>query len=130
MLATIATAVQTLLSVRTNAPSHVECMQLVFIVTDGRTFPERSAVRRWVREARDKRILVCMVIVDSDRKSESILDVKSVTYDAKGGVVISSYMDEFATMFPDYILLREVSALPDVLATVLRQWFELSKQQQ
>ena len=46
-------------------------------MSDGRTFPERAAVRRWVREAADKRILIVFIVIDSP--TDSILDVKSVS---------------------------------------------------
>jgi midasin len=124
MLATMSTAVQTLLAARQHAPSNVECAQLIVIISDGRTFPERAAVRRWVREAFDKRILVVFIVVDSDRAA-SILDVKSVTYAADGALQMASYIDEFP--FKEYVILRSVDALPDVLSQTLTQWFEALK---
>lgn len=38
---TLAKSVQTLMLARSNAQASVECNQLIFIISDGRTFPER-----------------------------------------------------------------------------------------
>jgi hypothetical protein len=54
---------------------------------------------------------------------ESVLDTQSVSF-VDGKVVMKPYMDSFP--FPFYIVLRDLAALPQTLADLLRQWFQLS----
>ena len=42
-----------------------------------------------------------------------------------GAVVRSAYLDD-TYPFPTYILCRDLSALPEALSDVLRQWFAMA----
>ena len=100
-------------------------MQLVLIVSDGRRSPSWGDPQRWIRLAAQEHILLCFVIVDAASAKDSILDLQTVTYPA-GKLTISRWMDGFP--FPYYLVLRELSALPQVLSDALRQWFEMLKE--
>ena len=52
----------------------------------------------------------------------SILDIKQFSF-VGGKVQFTSYMDDYP--FPYYIIVRNMNALPEVLADALRQWFEM-----
>ena len=61
-----------------------------------------------------------MLLIDAPGR-ESVLEMKSVSF-VDGQVAIDQYMDGYP--FPCYVVLRDVAALPDTLATALKQWFE------
>jgi midasin len=54
--------------------------------------------------------------------SNSLLDMQSVSFEG-GRVVMKRYMDDFP--FSHYLVVRDLGALPHMLADLLRQWFEL-----
>lgn len=114
-----------------------------------------EGVRRHVREAARKRQLIVFLVVDNvaptsttpastsggmggaattarapgaaaagGSGSNSIFDIKSVSF-VNGKMKMESYMDSFP--FPYYIVLRDVSALPDVLGDALCQWFDMMR---
>ena len=66
-------------------------------------------------------VLLAFIVLDNP--SASILDMQSVSF-VQGKPMLSKYMDTFP--FPLYIVLRDISALPQTLADLLRQWIELS----
>jgi len=66
--------------------------------------------------------LLVLIIVDSPQPTQSILNLKSVTYPG-GQIKITEYMDGFP--FSYYIVLQDINALPEIVADALRQWFEL-----
>lgn len=96
--------------------------QLLFVLSDGRFGDERARLRHLMRRAHEANVLCVFVAIDV-RGSESLLDVQSVSW-VGGKLNVSSYLDEFP--FPYYLVLRDIGALPQVLADALRQWFELS----
>ena len=100
-------------------------MQLAIIVSDGRRSPSWGDPAQWIRRAAEEHILLCFVIIDAAASKDSILDLQSVTY-PNGKLTISRWMDTFP--FPYYIVLRELTSLPQVLSDALRQWFELLKE--
>jgi midasin len=99
------------------APERI--LQLVFVVSDG-SFErgDKAALRRLVREMADRGQLLVLLIVDP-----SIEQRQEVEYSAQGGVRIARYLDSYP--FPYYVVLRDVQALPEVMADALKQWFEL-----
>jgi len=99
-----------------------QILQLVFIISDARIQQDRETVARWCREALHRRQLLVMLVVDSPDPKHSILKLRSVTYPS-GKLKITQYLEEFP--FPFYIVLRDLSQLPEVVADTLRQWFEL-----
>jgi midasin len=93
--------------------------QLVFVVSDG-SFErgDKATLRRLVRQMGEKGQLLVLLIVD-----RSIEERQEVEYSATGGVRLSKYLDSYP--FPYYVVLRDVQALPEVMADALKQWFEL-----
>lgn len=66
-------------------------------------------------------MLLAFIVLDNP--AASLLDMQAVSF-AGGQPSFSQYLDSFP--FPFYILLRDLAALPATLASLLRQWFELS----
>jgi midasin len=98
--------------------------QLVIILADGR-FHERESLKAAVREvaARPGVCLAFLALDSSATDGGSLMDMQTVSFQG-GKPVFTKYMDAFP--FPYYVLLRDVAALPQTLAGLLRQWFELS----
>uniref|UniRef100_A0A1A7W7P3 Midasin homolog n=1 Tax=Iconisemion striatum TaxID=60296 RepID=A0A1A7W7P3_9TELE len=122
------TSTKMFLSARQQSPGSVssETAQLLFIVSDGRgLFLEgQERVGAAVQAARMANIFVIFVVLDNPNSRDSILDIKVPIFREPGQLPeIRSYMDQFP--FPFYIILRDVSALPETLSDALRQWFEL-----
>jgi len=104
-------------------------MQLVFLISDGRIERDsRSALKRLIREMVERNILLAMIIVEGkEKKKDSILNMKEVTFE-KGKPVVKRFIDDYP--FPYYIVLDEVLSLPEVLGDALKQWFEMLTQLQ
>ena len=66
-------------------------------------------------------VLLAFIVLDNP--ASSVLDMQSVSF-VQGKPVLSKYIDTFP--FPLYIVLRDIAALPQTLADLLRQWIELS----
>ncbi|KAF5403822.1 hypothetical protein PHET_02306 [Paragonimus heterotremus] len=95
--------------------------QLLLILSDGvfSEDPQEPNVQAAVRLARDARLFPVCVILDDVRKKHSIFDLRRYTSAGK----LTPYMDTFP--LPFYVVLRDVTALPNLLSDALRQWFEL-----
>ena len=104
-------------------------MQLVFLISDGRIERDsRSALKRLIREMMERNILLAMIIVEGkEKKKDSILNMKEVTFE-KGKPVVKRFIDDYP--FPYYIVLDDVVSLPEVLGDALKQWFEMLTQLQ
>jgi midasin len=88
-----------------------------------------------VVEAFEKRILVVFIIIDNrsslttsqqqptTTELTGILNTKNVSF-VNGKLVMRDYLDTFP--FDFYVILNNVSALPETLSESLRQFFELS----
>ncbi|KAH3757277.1 AAA ATPase midasin [Pelomyxa schiedti] len=116
-----------LAAARLNAPTSVhstQFLQIVFILSDGR-FGERESLQKWVLEASGRRVLLVFIILDNPAANSSILDLQTISYPG-GKLTVNKYMDTFP--FNYYIVVRSISALPETLASAIRQWFELLKQ--
>jgi midasin len=102
-------------------------MQLVFLISDGRIERDsRSALRRLIREMAERNILLAMIIVEGkNKKKDSIVNMKEVTFE-KGKPVVKRFIDDYP--FPYYIILDDMTSLPEVLGGALRQWFEMLAQ--
>ena len=97
-------------------------LQLVLLVSDGRfDASARARLRRAQRDAVDAGVAIVLVLLDRPGR-DSILEMRSVAFDAQGGVAISPYLDGYP--FPCYVVLRDVRELPETLAAALKQWFE------
>jgi midasin len=103
--------------------------QLEIIVSDG-ICSNHEKLRSALRRAREQKIMVVFIIVDSlsrsasaggagDRRVQnSILSMKQVRADLS----VERYLDTFP--FEYYLVLRSVDALPEVLSGTLKQFFE------
>jgi midasin len=112
-----------------------ELWQLMVIVSDG-VCQDHEALRAELRRAEEARVLVVFVVLDAlhvhapgltdSTTGASILSMTQVRYKDNGGgakeMVMERYMDSFP--FDYYVVLRRAEALPDVLASTLRQFFE------
>ncbi len=104
-------------------------MQLVFLVSDGRIERDsRDKLKRLIREMMERNILLAMIIVEGEhKKKDSIVNMKEVTFE-KGKPVVKRFIEDYP--FPYYIILDDMTALPEVLGDALRQWFEMLSQMQ
>ncbi|CAJ1949588.1 unnamed protein product [Cylindrotheca closterium] len=102
-------------------------MQLVFLISDGRIERDsRAALQRLIREMAERTILLAMIIVEGDiKKKDSIVNMKEVTFE-KGKPVVKRFIEEYP--LPYYIVLDDMTTLPEVLGDALKQWFEILAQ--
>ena len=127
----------------------VPVQQLVLIIGDGR-FHEKQGLQRAVNELASTRgVLVAFVALDgvvegaanasggggsggggggdgsnsAVDSATSIVDLQSVRFQ-NGAVVMNRYMDTFP--FPYYAVVRNISTLPEVVASLVQQWIELA----
>lgn len=111
--------------------SAAELWQLEIIISDG-VCQDHDRLRALLRRAAEERIMIVFVIVDAEHGEtsnagrSSILSMNQVNYhtDAAGKLQLDlqRYIDTFP--FEHYVMVRDVHALPAVLATTLRQWAE------
>lgn len=123
----LSTVIDTLTTVSASSGSKINELprQLVFIISDGRfDTGSRPRIAKLLRVAKERKQLVALIVVEPEEAAESILDVRQVSFKPDGGgVVMNRYLEDYP--FPYYIVLRDMQALPDVLADGLKQWFEL-----
>ena len=108
-------------------------MQLVFMISDGRIERDsRSKLRRLIRQMSEENMLMVMIIVEGDEGSdpsskgkESILNMKEVSF-VKGKPHIKHFIEDYP--FPYYLVVNDLSSLPEILGDALRQWFEMMAQ--
>jgi midasin (ATPase involved in ribosome maturation) len=106
-----------------DTPGAHASMQLVFMISDGRIERDsRTTLRKLIRELTEQNILLALIIVEGDKKKDSILSMKEVSFD-KGKPVVKRFIEDYP--FPYYVVLGDVQALPEVLGDALRQWFEM-----
>ncbi|KAK0528599.1 AAA ATPase midasin [Tilletia horrida] len=128
-----------------------ELWQLQIIVSDG-VCQDHAKLRALLRKATEQRVMLVFVVVDAlhqqqssaeraataapsnptasaasaDTPRNSILTMQQVSYqmgaDGKLDMKLERYLDTFP--FEYYVVVRDVEALPDVLAETLRQWAE------
>lgn len=102
---------------------------LALIVSDG-LCQDHEALRALLRRAREERVVFVFIVVDSLHRGsaeegaaaheQSILSMQSVQY-SNGTLTMQRYLDSFP--FDMFCLLRDAEALPEVLASTLRQFF-------
>ncbi|KAK8847475.1 hypothetical protein IAR55_005333 [Kwoniella newhampshirensis] len=118
--------------------------QLQIIISDG-VCQDHAKLRRLLRRAIEERVMIVFIIVDSLHQTStkpasstststsaagvsaasrpSILSMQTVEYKNVNGEMkleMARYLDTFPFEF--YVVLRDVEALPGVLADTLRQW--------
>ncbi|EIW74720.1 P-loop containing nucleoside triphosphate hydrolase protein [Coniophora puteana RWD-64-598 SS2] len=125
-----------------SSQSAADLWQLEIIISDG-ICQDHEKVRTTLRKAAGQRVMVVFVIIDSlhshvDKSSaagaaaaaasqaqNSILSMSQVGYkmvDGRMELQMERYLDSFP--FEYYVVLRGVEALPEVLSSTLRQFFE------
>ncbi|PCH39866.1 midasin [Wolfiporia cocos MD-104 SS10] len=111
-----------------------ELWQLEIIISDGMC-QDHERLRTVLRKAEEQRVMVVFIILDSlhtkgaaggtNAQQNSILNMNQVAYrnvNGKMDLHVERYLDTFP--FEYYVVLRDVEALPDVLAGTLKQFFE------
>eukprot|EP00563_Minutocellus_polymorphus_P011097 CAMPEP_0181061420 /NCGR_PEP_ID=MMETSP1070-20121207/22512_1 /TAXON_ID=265543 /ORGANISM="Minutocellus polymorphus, Strain NH13" /LENGTH=5087 /DNA_ID=CAMNT_0023141375 /DNA_START=277 /DNA_END=15540 /DNA_ORIENTATION=+ len=107
-------------------------LQLVFLISDGRIERDsRSKLRQLVREMTEKNILLVMIIVEGKKgeemkKKDSIVHMKEVSFE-NGKPKMKHFIEDYP--FPYYMVLEDMTSLPEVLGDALKQWFEIMASQ-
>ena len=123
-----------------NSSTAGDLWQLEIIISDG-ICHDHEKLRTVLRKAEEQRVMIVFVIIDSLRSSavsqnnsipaphptedNSILAMNNVAYknvDGRMELQMERYLDSFP--FEYYVVLRNVEALPEVLAGTLKQFFE------
>lgn len=122
----------------TSSASAADLWQLEIIISDG-ICQDHEKLRTLLRKAEEQRIMVVFIILDSlhtrtiadgsgpaaNQHQNSILHMNQAVYknvDGRMDLHVERYLDTFP--FEYYVVLRDVEALPDVLAGTLKQFFE------
>eukprot|EP00002_Diphylleia_rotans_P015670 TRINITY_DN3035_c0_g2_i1.p1 TRINITY_DN3035_c0_g2~~TRINITY_DN3035_c0_g2_i1.p1 ORF type:complete len:5322 (+),score=1048.10 TRINITY_DN3035_c0_g2_i1:101-16066(+) len=100
-----------------------EPVQLTIIVSDGHLSERSEELTKLIREATSRKQLLVFIILDHASRKNSVLTTQSISYRTDGKITTVPYLDLFP--FPYYIILREIHALPEILADALRQWFQM-----
>ncbi|KZT67287.1 hypothetical protein DAEQUDRAFT_812985 [Daedalea quercina L-15889] len=117
-----------------SSASAADLWQLEIIISDG-ICQDHEKLRTVLRKAEEQRIMVVFIILDSlhirspadasgSQNQNSILHMNQVAYknvDGRIDLHVERYLDTFP--FEYYVVLRDVEALPDVLAGTLKQFF-------
>ncbi|KAI0769070.1 midasin [Trametes elegans] len=117
-----------------SSSSAADLWQLEIIISDG-ICQDHERLRTVLRRAEEQRVMVVFIVLDSlhskaagagaSANSNSILSMNQVAYkmvDGRMDLQVERYLDTFP--FEYYVVLRNVEALPDVLAGTLKQFFE------
>ncbi|WWC59552.1 uncharacterized protein I303_102108 [Kwoniella dejecticola CBS 10117] len=127
-----------------NGGAGADLWQLEIIISDG-ICQDHHKLRKLLRKAVEERVMVVFIIIDSLNKQTpsnsntksntnaktSILSMQTVEYAMVNGEMkldMKRYLDTFPFEF--YVVLRDVEALPGVLADTLRQWMTRVSQSQ
>ncbi|KIK69742.1 hypothetical protein GYMLUDRAFT_52909 [Collybiopsis luxurians FD-317 M1] len=107
--------------------------QLEIIISDGMC-QDHDKLRAVLRKAEEQRVMIVFIILDSLHSGSaikpgstqgSILSMERAEFKNMGGKMelqLQRYLDSFP--FEYYVVLRDVEALPNVLSTTLKQFFE------
>ena len=124
-----------------SSASAADLWQLEIIISDGMC-QDHDRLRTVLRKAEEQRVMIVFIIIDSLRaavgSSEpqlgpaqgSILTMDKAEFKNVGGrmeLQLQKYLDSFP--FEYYVVLRNVEALPEVLASTLKQFFERISEQ-
>ena len=99
--------------------------RLALIISDGRGIYNegKEAVQAAVRSANLENVFMIFLIVENPDSKDSVLDIRSASFDNKNKPKIVPYMEEFP--FTYYMILKDIQALPLGLSDALRQWFTM-----
>ena len=124
--------------------SAADLWQLEIIISDGMC-QDHEKLRTMLRRAEEKRVMVVFIILDSlhtnpkgadpdvskaGTSKRSILHMDKAEFknvDGRMELQLQKYLDSFP--FEYYVVLRDVEALPDVLSSTLKQFFERISEQ-
>ncbi|KAG7088114.1 hypothetical protein E1B28_012139 [Marasmius oreades] len=108
--------------------------QLEIIISDGMC-QDHDKLRPILRKAEEQKVMIVFIIIDSLHSSSSSTSFQAnhgsilsmtkaeiVNVNGKMDMQIQRYLDSFP--FEYYVVLRNVEALPEVLSTTLKQFFE------
>ena len=101
--------------------SGADTWQLQLIVSDG-VCEDHESIRRLVRQAHKERIIVIIIIVDTSK--HSIINMTSAEFENVNGEMklkVKQYLADFP--FTYYLVVRDITGLPNVLSKALSQWF-------
>ncbi|KZV73642.1 hypothetical protein PENSPDRAFT_268056 [Peniophora sp. CONT] len=120
-----------------SSSSAADLWQLEIIISDG-ICQDHEKLRTVLRKAEEQRVMVVFVVIDSLQSNadaatgtsggavqDSIVSMKHASYavvDGRMELQVNRYLDTFP--FEYYVVLRNVEALPEVLAGTLKQFFE------
>ena len=106
----------------------------MIVLSDGRF--NKDNVRRYIREAKEKRYLYIFVILDKVKAQKqektknkmqagdgSILSLRHAVKQASGGIKLMPYLKDFP--FDYYCIVQETEDLPSAIGTILVQWFSM-----
>ncbi|KAG7445730.1 P-loop containing nucleoside triphosphate hydrolase protein [Guyanagaster necrorhizus] len=112
-----------------SSASSADLWQLEVIISDG-ICQDHEQLRSVLRKAEEQRVMIVFIIIDSldtarGPKQGSILSMEKADFknvDGRMELQLKRYLDSFP--FEYYVVLRDVEALPGVLAVTLKQFFE------
>lgn len=107
------------------ATSNSDLWQLQIIISDG-VCEDHETIQRLVRKAREEKVMLVFVVIDGITSNESIMDMSQVSYVADPitgamSLKVENYLDTFPFEF--YVVVRNISELPEMLSLILRQYF-------
>jgi midasin len=101
--------------------------QMMFIISDGLFHQgQLESLRALERQLSEKKRLLVFLLVNTD-PNRSIEKERKVIMEGSE-MRIERYLEGFP--FPYYIVLKDISLLPEVVSDALSQWFELLQQGQ
>jgi midasin len=121
-----------------SSASAADLWQLEIIISDG-ICQDHDKLRTLLRKAEEQKVMIVFIVLDSlhsnlaprssssskDANAGSILTMTKAEFknvDGKMEMQLYKYLDSFP--FEYYVVLRNVEALPEVLAGTLKQFFE------
>lgn len=113
-----------LCAARDRGPSTTtDLWQLELVISDG-ICQDHERLRTVLRRAEEERVMIVFIVVDAQEDSSivSMLQPTIKTVDGRMEIEMERYLDSFP--FRYFVVLRDVDALPGVLAGTLRQFFE------
>ncbi|CAE6410316.1 unnamed protein product [Rhizoctonia solani] len=115
---------------RSTSSTSADLWQLEIVISDG-ICQDHERLRTVLRRAEEERVMVVFVVVDApardgngsqDSSIVSMLQPTIKMVNGKMDIQMERYLDTFP--FRYFVVLRDVDALPSVLAGTLRQFFE------
>ncbi|CAE6347638.1 unnamed protein product [Rhizoctonia solani] len=113
---------------RSTSSSSADLWQLEIVISDG-ICQDHERLRTVLRRAEEERVMVVFVVVDAPASNGSqessivsMLQPAIKMVNGKMDIQMERYLDTFP--FRYFVVLRDVDALPSVLAGTLRQFFE------